>query len=133
MKFLVIGDSCTDIFVYGVCDRMCPEAPVPVFNPAHTTSNGGMAKNTQANVQAHDIQCDIITNANLIEKIRYVDKKTNQMLLRIDKNDKTSEQFNYNEVPYDEYDAVIISDYDKGFLKDNRKNSLTHICQQEIL
>jgi len=32
MKFLVIGDSCTDRFVYGSCDRLCPEAPVPVLN-----------------------------------------------------------------------------------------------------
>ena len=33
MKVLVIGDSCTDKFVYGECNRICPEAPVPVFNP----------------------------------------------------------------------------------------------------
>ena len=32
-KILVIGDSCTDIFIYGECNRICPEAPVPVFNP----------------------------------------------------------------------------------------------------
>ena len=34
-SILVIGDSCTDIFVYGKTDRICPEAPVPVFNPTH--------------------------------------------------------------------------------------------------
>ena len=33
MKILVIGDSCHDVFVYGKCDRICPEAPVPVFTP----------------------------------------------------------------------------------------------------
>jgi len=32
MKILVIGDSCTDVFIYGDIERVCPEAPVPVFN-----------------------------------------------------------------------------------------------------
>ena len=32
-KILVIGESCLDIFQYGDCKRLCPEAPVPVFNP----------------------------------------------------------------------------------------------------
>ena len=55
MKFLVIGDSCTDKFVYGQCDRICPEAPVPVFIPIKEKTNGGMAKNVQANVEAMGI------------------------------------------------------------------------------
>ena len=33
MKILVIGDSCKDKYIYGLCERMCPEAPVPVFQP----------------------------------------------------------------------------------------------------
>ena len=28
---LLVGDSCLDIYHYGVCERMSPEAPVPVF------------------------------------------------------------------------------------------------------
>ena len=67
MKFLVIGDSCTDIFIYGKCERICPEAPVPVFTPTGATRNGGMAKNVQANVIALGIECDVITNQNVIE------------------------------------------------------------------
>ena len=50
MKVLVIGDSCTDKFVYGECNRICPEAPVPVFNPIEQKSNGGMAKNVFNNL-----------------------------------------------------------------------------------
>ena len=33
MSVLVIGESCIDVFQYGDCKRLCPEAPVPVFNP----------------------------------------------------------------------------------------------------
>ena len=38
-KVLVIGDSCEDVFIYGDIERICPEAPVPVFTPTHTTKN----------------------------------------------------------------------------------------------
>ena len=30
---LVIGELGKDVFMYGKCDRICPEAPVPIFNP----------------------------------------------------------------------------------------------------
>jgi bifunctional ADP-heptose synthase (sugar kinase/adenylyltransferase) len=116
MKFLVIGDSCTDKFKYGDCDRICPEAPVPVFNPVEEISNGGMAKNVQANVEAHGVECDIFTNKNHIIKSRYVDMKTNQMLLRVDENDHTKEKFEQTPGCLEGYDGVIVSDYNKGFL-----------------
>ena len=44
MKFLVIGDSCSDVILYWDCNRMCPEAPVPIFSPTHKVVGGGMAK-----------------------------------------------------------------------------------------
>ena len=49
MRILVIGESCKDIFVYGKCERLCPEAPAPVLNPLFTTENGGMAMNVVKN------------------------------------------------------------------------------------
>ena len=93
MKVLVIGDSCTDRFIYGSCERMCPEGPVPILSPTSIVNSGGMAKNVQSNIQALGVQCDIITNNNNILKTRYVDRKTNQMLLRVDENDHTEEKF----------------------------------------
>ena len=116
MKFLAIGDSCTDVFIYGRCDRLCPEAPVPVFTPGKTKTNGGMAANVQANVEALGVECDLITQSNEIIKTRYTDIKTNQMLLRIDENDVAEDKFNYKDVPWDKYDAVLVSNYGKGFV-----------------
>ena len=52
MRVLVIGDSCTDVFVYGNIERICPEAPVPVFNPIRRVESGGMAKNVKSNLEA---------------------------------------------------------------------------------
>ena len=126
MKFLVIGDSCTDVFIYGKCERICPEAPVPVFSPIKETRNGGMAANVKANVEALDVKCDIITHSNEILKTRYVDIKTNQMLLRIDENDEALGKFNHREIDWKKYDAVIISNYGKGFL--NGMRDVKDIC-----
>ena len=47
MKILVNGDSCTDVFVYGQIDRLCPEAPVPIFQSVSQKENGGMARNVK--------------------------------------------------------------------------------------
>ena len=51
MKILVLGESCQDIFHYGECKRLCPAAPVPVFNSIHMIKNGGMAKNVEKNLR----------------------------------------------------------------------------------
>ena len=65
MKILVIGESCRDIFNYGVCDRLCPEAPVPVFNPARSIENGGMARNVYNNLlKFSDVEVNLHTNQN---------------------------------------------------------------------
>ena len=121
MKVLVIGDSCTDKFVYGVCDRICPEAPVPVFNPTYQKANGGMAKNVFNNLisLAKNWDIDLITNEDEITKTRLVDIKTNQMLLRVDEDDSCNRVKNNVITKLGDYDAVVISDYNKGFLTES--------------
>ena len=37
-KVLLIGDSCIDKYHYGTCDRISPEAPVPILNFKETTT-----------------------------------------------------------------------------------------------
>jgi len=126
-KVLVIGDSCTDVFVYGDIDRVCPEAPVPVFKPLHQTENGGMAKNVVANLKALDCEVDFITNPNDIVKKRYVDNRSGQMVLRVDEHDYC-EQIKSEQMVLSEtnYDAIIISDYCKGFLEEK---DIQYICK----
>ena len=121
MKVLVIGDSCTDKFVYGECNRICPEAPVPVFNPIEQKSNGGMAKNVFNNLSslAKNWDIDLITNEDEITKTRLVDIKTNQMLLRVDEDDSCNRVKNNVITKLGDYDAVVISDYNKGFLTES--------------
>lgn len=118
MKILVIGDSCNDIFVYGKCERLCPEAPVPVFIPIKTKKNGGMALNVYENLKSLGVDVDIITNKEKMDKTRYVDEKSNQIIVRVDTNQsKFSKIKNLDKIDFSIYDAVIISDYNKGFLE----------------
>ena len=120
-RVLVIGDSCEDIFVYGKCDRICPEAPVPVFLPVETKINGGMSKNVFNNLGSlnSSVEYSLITNPNKIIKTRYVDYKTNQMIVRVDENDKADKFYRNTDLLRYNYDAVVISDYNKGFLTED--------------
>lgn len=116
MKILVIGETCRDVFVYGKCERLTPEAPVPVFQTIKTTENSGMAGNVFNNIISLGFDCELATNSNEIIKTRYVEEKSNQMLLRVDHHDFTNEKFNPNQFNLHEYDCVVVSDYNKGFL-----------------
>jgi len=117
MKVLVIGDSCTDVFVYGYCKRLCPEGPIPIFEPSRTITNMGMSGNVVANLKALGAEkVELVTNKEQITKTRYVEEKANHLIIRIDSNDKVSNSFDVKRVPFNDYDAVIVSDYDKGFL-----------------
>lgn len=116
-KILLIGDSCIDEYHYGSSDRLSPEAPVPVFKYKNTVTNPGMAANVHQNLLAFDCDVDFITNDEKIVKSRYIDHRSGQHLIRVDKEDKVK--------PCDislknlNYDAVVISDYNKGFVTED--------------
>ena len=119
MKVLVIGDSCKDVYIYGQCERMCPAAPIPVFIPKTKKENRGMAGNVYENLMSLGAECIIVTNQNEITKTRYVEEKTNHMVVRIDSGEEKIEKINnLHFLKFDDYDAVVISDYDKGFLSE---------------
>ena len=120
---LVVGDSCEDIFVYGEVVRMSPEAPVPIIQPTDKTTNGGMAKNVLANLLQLEVDAFLVTNTEEIVKTRYVDNRSSQMVLRVDENDvcdrikeETLLQVKSNLFKGLIFDALVISDYCKGFL-----------------
>ena len=122
LKILLIGDSCTDEYVYGTCERLNPEAPVPIlrFNRKETTK--GMAWNVRENLMSFGIEVFILTNKESITKTRYIDEKSNQHILRVD-DEGLCDPIEY-ELPEDEYDALVISDYDKGFLTEKKIQEL---------
>lgn len=52
LKVLVVGDAVLDTYVYGTTDRICREAPVPVFNKQDEKFCCGGAANTAINLAA---------------------------------------------------------------------------------
>jgi bifunctional ADP-heptose synthase (sugar kinase/adenylyltransferase) len=129
---LVIGDSCKDIFIYGNIERICPEAPVPVFKPTNQIENDGMSKNVIRNLEVLGCQTELVSNDNSIKKIRYVDNRSNQMVIRIDEHDYCR-RIDESELDYIKqwgktFDAVIISDYCKGFLIEDDIDAICLAC-----
>ena len=123
MRITVIGELCEDVFVYGNVKRLSPEAPVPVFNPLHTEQNKGMAGNVVENLTSlnDNVEINFIHQDETITKTRYVEEKSNHMFIRIDSEDKVSPLV-LNDEHIDlikESDAVIVSDYHKGFLNEH--------------
>ena len=121
---LVIGESCMDVFHYGECERLCPEAPVPVFNSTRTVENGGMAMNVYNNIKQLGGDVEILTNKDWedIKKTRFVEEKSNHMFMRVDEKDNTYGQLSLKMLNFNLYDAIIVSDYNKGYLSEENIN-----------
>jgi D-beta-D-heptose 7-phosphate kinase/D-beta-D-heptose 1-phosphate adenosyltransferase len=117
-KVLLIGDSCIDKYVYGEVKRLNPEAPVPILNYKKTETRQGMAWNVYNNLKALGLEVYMMTNQEKIIKTRYIDERTNQQILRVDE-EVVCKPMEY-EIPNEPYDAVVISDYDKGFITSSK-------------
>ena len=123
INILVVGELCEDNFIYGECKRLSPEAPVPVMNPIHTVQNPGMSGNVVENLKALDNNLNIEHwyQSERVFKTRFVDKKTNHMFLRLDDGESFISPMTHSQERISnikEFDLVIVSDYDKGFLDD---------------
>ena len=136
----MIGDSCTDKFVYGICDRISPEAPVPVLKHTVTKQMPGMAGNVVENVRAFCNHVELLTQKSEMIKVRYVDSRSNQHIMRFDTEPDSSRQHDVffasgkhaHAAIAGSYDVVIISDYNKGFIIDRQSASLTSRMKQDV-
>tara|TARA_E500000318_G_C3544880_1_gene206201 strand:+ start:284 stop:1075 length:792 start_codon:yes stop_codon:yes gene_type:complete len=138
-KVLLIGDSCLDLYHYGNCDRISPEAPVPVFQHQHTIENEGMVLNVANNLKAFGIETDIWTNKEQIRKERFVDIKSKQHLLRSDFGESEKVQSlvvggltTLAMLRDDSYDCLIFSDYNKGFVTPFVIEAVQNLFQKKI-
>jgi len=131
MKVLLIGDECIDKFVYGNVDRINPESPTPIFDETNEIIvNKGMAGNVLGNINSlseNKIEIISMVNDNRVCKTRYVDKRSGQILLRVDSKPcrSDSDSFNFDKFcnivenqnnENNEISAIVVADYNKGFL-----------------
>ncbi|MBT4217759.1 MAG: D-glycero-beta-D-manno-heptose-7-phosphate kinase [Flavobacteriales bacterium] len=145
ITILLVGDFMIDHYVTGTSNRMSPEAPVPVVIPEEEYSIPGGAGNVAMNLRAmganvvclgvvgddiwgkvllstlknEDINVDnidIIKNHPTTLKQRiYSDGK---QVARIDTEKILDWRFKISDYTLDNYDACIVSDYNKGVIKD---------------
>lgn len=114
LNVLLLGDLCKDIYAYGNVNRINPEAPVPVFEYSHRETKSGMSGNVCLNLEMLGCNVTHITGENLSTKTRFIDVKSGQQLMRMDE-DLISEPIILTETALrNNYDCVVISDYDKG-------------------
>ena len=120
LKILLIGEICRDVYVFGSVDRISPEAPVPVLKKKRKEYREGMAGNVFKNINSISNNTDIMIYSNSIDdikKIRFIDEKSNYQIMRYD-IEKDLNSLKFDSIEKIDYDAIVISDYNKGFLND---------------
>lgn len=111
-NILLIGDTCVDVYQYGTIDRLSPEAPVPVFVPTHKEEREGMAGNVYANLLTLGCTVNLVCGHSS-KKTRLIDQRSRQQIARIDEDVKSTPIVFDTPIPK-VYDAIVISDYNKG-------------------
>jgi D-beta-D-heptose 7-phosphate kinase/D-beta-D-heptose 1-phosphate adenosyltransferase len=111
-KILLIGDDCVDTYRFGNVTRISPEAPVPIFEGKYIITKDGMAGNVKNNLEA--LGCTVkYLCGDTSRKERLIDERSKQHVIRID-NDKQSVPILVDREMTENYDAIVISDYNKG-------------------
>lgn len=117
-RVIVLGDACIDQYVFGHCVKLNPESGAPLLTMQSSEKKFGMALNVKDNLKAFGLEVDSITPKEKSIKTRYIDKRTGQQLLRLDQDVKSDPLVIENVEGLNQYAAVVISDYDKGFISE---------------
>ena len=135
-KILVIGDSCDDVYYYGSCNRLSPEAPVPILKVRKTEHKPGMCLNVAKNLEGLGHEVKILTHDKKIVKHRFVEEKRLVHLLRVDEEpsavDPASWQQIEKEIADQNYNAIVISDYEKGYITYEIASKISKLVEGKI-
>ena len=158
-NLLVIGDLMIDHYLWGVCDRVSPEAPVQVVNVDYESTLLGGAGNVINNLKALGANVDVIgivggyeisdklkgllddikvdTKYLFIEKGRITSKKSRiiasqQQVVRYDR-ESTDEINNKSQNHILDTFKKIITNYELVLLSDYGKGTLTNKLTQSLI
>tara|TARA_B100000989_G_C19528488_1_gene468278 strand:- start:2916 stop:3824 length:909 start_codon:yes stop_codon:yes gene_type:complete len=146
IKVLLIGDFMIDQYIFCSSTRMSPEAPVPVLTPYDEFIVPGGAGNVALNMSklGANVSClgyvgpdsqgselkKILNNQKINTEHLYQNGDLTTIKRRYYNNDKQVLRIDYENVledwcpdisniNFDEYDVVILSDYNKGVLNNS--------------
>lgn len=131
-KVLVIGDYCKDIYYKCRNTRLNPESSAPLVQVTSMYFSEGMAANVTRCLENLGLVVAALMPNNNSTKTRYINAATNEQLLRVDFEDKV-EPLSLKDLKCvlpsnHEYDAIVVSDYDKGFLTYDMINSIQELA-----
>ena len=114
LQIILIGETCWDNYRCGTVNRISPEAPVPVLDWDGTeTKHKGMAANVCANFE--NLGAKIELHTRFVSSLtRYFSGQ--HQLLRVDTPLGGWSPFDPEEIEDWKADAIVISDYNKGFV-----------------
>lgn len=118
MKILLVGDSCEEEYIYGKCVGISQEAPIPIMKFSKIETKPGMAGNICLNLQGFGFDITFLTNSEKIIRTRFIDERTNNQILRVDNEEKIKPLL--LPILTDNFDAVVILDYDNGYITESK-------------
>lgn len=114
MTIAVIGEIMVDRYVYGVCERISPEAPVPIVKHLRTEDRPGGAANVYHNIKS--LMDEVVLSVECEHppvKMRVFAQ--DHYMSRIDFNDGGNNWLIRDN--YRDADIIVVSDYNKGLFK----------------
>ncbi|MER3432427.1 MAG: hypothetical protein C4288_03115 [Leptolyngbya sp. ERB_1_1] len=158
-RILVIGEAMLDRYLHGDATRLCQETPVPVVTLSHTIDQPGGAANTAVNLQSLGADVTLLSvigddwegmrlqqvlqpiegivkasDRTTLTKQRVMDG--DRLLLRFDQGSTESLAIELEnklitklKTQWNDYDAVIISDYGYGILTDRITDTINQLQQ----
>ncbi len=165
VRVLVIGDLILDRYLWGIVDRISPEAPVPVVKLGRTSVAAGGAANVAANVTGLGARAILVgaigkdRDGELLDELIAENDRIDRRLVGIDGREttvktrivahsqhvvrldqETTDAITDNDAErsiaviadsLESADAVIISDYAKGFLTDRLLESVFELARSK--
>ncbi len=115
-KVLLVGDACWDVYLFVDNKRRNPETDAPLLVEREKMISGGMGANVFRCLEKLDLDVTCCLPTARGDKVRVLDIDTGKQYCRID-NEIKAEPFDIKKYPFvNDFDAVVISDYNKGYL-----------------
>lgn len=119
LKVFLLGDSCVDQYVHIQEQKHNPECAAPLLMAGEVFRKMGMAENVALCLERLNIIVTPCMPTDLVDlsvKTRYVDSGGNT-IFRVDVDRQSESKPNLvKSVNLNNFDAVVISDYNKGFV-----------------
>ncbi|VVB52269.1 Bifunctional protein HldE [uncultured archaeon] len=125
-KILLLGDYIEDVNLYGTVTRLCPEAPVPVWVPGTQDIRPGGMGLVRDNLDAlgFEVFQYILSRSR---KTRFWSGK--HLVMRKDEDTLERKAMDRSILPrLKEYDAVVVSDYNKGGISNENAQIIANQC-----